>query len=29
MRHFYREWSRRMEREAFDPHGDRKVATVA
>jgi methanesulfonate monooxygenase large subunit len=29
MRHFYAEWSRRMEREAFDPHGDRNVATVA
>ena len=27
MRHFYAEWSRRMEREAFDPHGDRQVAT--
>ena len=24
MRHFYAEWSRRMGREAYDPHGDRQ-----
>jgi len=29
MRHFYAEWSRRMERQAYDPYGERQMPEVA